>query len=182
MTGAQVEPVEAGIDAEGGGEAAGAAGEVTDARGAAAAGHQGRTLQGLDGAQQDAGADAGMFARHVEAEPAAIDEIDIGVAAVEKERTVAAGLAAEGMAAGIADDIGLGLDDAATGAAVPAVMDQDAADEEAGQRHRLGGEILPAEPARHRNDGKRLINQCRTRRLPWREATLCDLRRASRSW
>ena len=102
-------------------------------------------------AQQDAGADAGKFARHVEAEPAAIDEIDIGMAAVEKQRAVAAGLAAIGVAAGVAHDIGLGLDNAAT-APVLAVMHQDAADEKAGQRHRLSGEIIPAEPARRRNE------------------------------
>src|SRR5262245_7060857 len=102
MTGTQVEPVEAIIDPEGGGEAAGATGEVAGTRGAAAAGHQRQTFQRLDGAQQNAGADAGMFARHVEAEPAAIDEVDIGMAAVEEERAVAAGLAAIGMAGRVA--------------------------------------------------------------------------------
>ena len=115
-----------------------------------------------------------VIARHVEAEPAAIDEIDIGMAAVEKQRAVAAGLAAIGVAAGVAHDIGLGLDNAATGAPVLAVMHQDAADEKAGQRHRLSGEIIPAEPARRRNEGNHLINQCRTRPLPWREAMLCN--------
>lgn len=44
-------------------------------------------------------------------EPAAVNEIDIGVAALEKQRGVARGLALEAMAARIAQEVSLGLDD-----------------------------------------------------------------------
>src|SRR5262249_39952511 len=158
IAGEEIDAVEAGIDAEGGGEPAGTAGEVAWPVGTAAACHQADAVERLDGAQQGARPDAGLLARDVEGEPAAIDEIDIGVAAVEKERAVAARLTAEGMAARIADDIGLGLDDAAAGSALLAVMNQDAADQVARQRHRLGWELLATKRARRRTDGKRLVN------------------------
>ncbi len=47
-----------------------------------------------------------------------VTEIDVGVAALEKERFVARGEAAEGVRGGIADEIGFGFDDSSAEAAL----------------------------------------------------------------
>ena len=61
---------------------------------------------------QDTGSHAHGLAGNVQHVRCAIGEIDIGVAAREKERVGPGRLAAIGVTGGIADRIGLGLDDA----------------------------------------------------------------------
>src|SRR4051794_538105 len=136
--GAQVGAVEVGADAEGRGEAAGAAGEVERAGGAAVAGHEVGPLERLEGAQEDALADALGPARDVEHPGQAVGQVDVGVAALEEQGAVAPRGTAVGVARRVVPQVGLGLDDPAGEAAVRQLADQDGADQEAGE----GGGVL----------------------------------------
>src|SRR6185437_16824646 len=67
----------------------------------------------LDRPDQDARSHPRPLARDIEHERDAIGEIDISVSALEEKRAIARGHAAIGVTRGVADDIGLGLHDAA---------------------------------------------------------------------
>src|SRR5262249_50220424 len=102
---------------------------------------------------QHAGPDAGSLARHVAHVGRSVDEIDVGVTALEIERAIARGLAAKGMTAGIARRIGFGFDDPPARSAVEILADQDLADEVARQRDRGARELVaPQKAERWRRD------------------------------
>src|SRR5207248_9399285 len=95
-----------------------------------------------------AGASASRFAADIESVPAAVDEIDVGVAPVEKERPVARRDAAKGMAGGIADHIGLGLDDTTARRSFGVLANQGLADQESCEGGGVYGKLAAAKAAR----------------------------------
>ena len=117
--------------------------------------HQRDAFERLQRPQQHARAHAFALGADVERVPAAVDEIHIGVAAVEKQRAVARRRAAVGVPGRVADDVGLGLDDAAAHAPVRVIVDERLADEESRQRRRIGGKIGAAQPTRRSGHGPR---------------------------
>jgi uncharacterized protein len=143
--GAEVGAIEGAVDAQGGGEASGPAGEVEEARGFAMPLHLGDALEGLEGANQNATADTGDFRANVEHKVVAVAEIDVGVAAAKKHGAVARGRSAKMVRGGIALRIGLGFDDATAKPAAGEFADDNFADEKAGQRDRVRGKFGAAE-------------------------------------
>jgi len=76
-----------------------------------------------------------------------VAEIDIGVAALEKERFVSRGETAEGVRGGIADEVGFGFDDSSAEAALPDFVDERFADEEFREFDGVDGKIAQAKTA-----------------------------------
>lgn len=109
---AKIHPLDTPVDTERGGQAAGAAREITKFRGAAMTAHQFNPFDRLDRAQKHSGAHAVLLARNVHHERRAVDEINVGATVLEEERAIARRLAAGGVAGGIAGEIGFGFDDA----------------------------------------------------------------------
>ena len=72
------------------------------------------------------------------------------MSALEKERAIARRHAPIGVPGGVADDIGLGLDNAAAGDAFRQFPHQQLADEKAGERGRIDRQLR----ARERRDGQ----------------------------
>jgi len=111
----------------------GSAGEVLKPYAATVPGHQGHAFERLESPQQHAGAGPGTARGDVEGEPAAVDEVDVGMPALEEQRRIAGGLALVGMAAGIAHDVGLGFDDASAHQPAPVLAHERLADKPASQ-------------------------------------------------
>ena len=117
---------------------AGAARQVLLAHAGTVAGHEGDAFERLECPQQHAGADVGTAGADVQGEPAAVDEVDVGMAAFKEQRGISRGLALVGVPARIAHDIGLGFDDASAHATPPVLAHQGLADQPArqdGSRH-----------------------------------------------
>src|ERR1700682_6695583 len=91
--------------------------------------HRPQALQWLERAQQDTRSYTWRFATNIDRGPAPINEINRGVPALQKQRVVASRAAAERMRRRVADNVGLGLDDAAGDALARMVVDQYLADE-----------------------------------------------------
>jgi hypothetical protein len=136
---AEVGAVEGAINAEGSGQAAGAAGEVQEVLGVAVKLHLRDAVDGLKSADEDAAADSGDFGTDVEHEMVAIAEIDVGVAAAEEHGASARGGAAKVVGGGVTLGVSLGFDDAAAEARSGEFADDDFADQEAGQGDGVGG-------------------------------------------
>ena len=102
----------------------------------------------LDRPDQDARAHAGRLARDVQHERDAIGEIDIGVPALEEKRPIARGDAAIGVTRGVADAIGLGLDDAAARHAFGQYPHEHFADEKTSELGGVDGQLRPIQHAR----------------------------------
>src|SRR5439155_15994181 len=128
-------------------QAAGPAGEVEHALCSAMPLHRPQAFQRLERTQQDARSYAWRFATDVDREPAAVDEINIGVSALQKQRVVASRAAAERMRRRIADNVRLGLDDAAGDAPARVIVDQYLADEIACQCGRVSRQLGSAQSA-----------------------------------
>jgi hypothetical protein len=82
------------------------------------------------------------------------------VAAREEQRAVARGRTAEGVARAVADQVGLGLDDAPADPTLGQVVNQGLADQEAGERDRVDRQLGPGQPAdrpRYRAQPKRPV-------------------------
>src|SRR5882724_11812840 len=92
-------------------------------------------LEGLEGADQDAAANASNFRTDVEHKMIAIAEVDVGVAAAKKHGAIARCGSAEVMRGGVALRIGFGFHNAAAKPGAGKFADDDFADEEAGQGH-----------------------------------------------
>src|SRR5712671_3496200 len=97
------------------------------------------TLKRFERTDQNAAADSGDFRANVEHEVVAIAEIDVGVAAAEEHGPIARRWTAKVVRGGIALRIGLGFHDATAEAGSGEFADYDFADEEARQRHGVGG-------------------------------------------
>ena len=102
-------------------------------------------------AQQDARANAGPFARYIQAVARAVNEVDVGVPAPQEERAVGWRQTTERMPARIANHVGFGFDDASGD---PTVRDasrvfahQDFPDEVTSQRERVGRQFRATQPA-----------------------------------
>ena len=108
----KIEAIHAAGDSEGVGHAAGTSREIEYAGRAAAPLHLRDALERLDGANQDACANAHRTGGNIQHEVIAVTEINIGVAALEEERAIARSHAAEGVCGGVTDDVGFGFDDA----------------------------------------------------------------------
>lgn len=128
---AEVYAIVAAVDEKGGGQAAGAAGEIEKATGVAVLLHQFDSIERLKGAYENGGGDSCWLADDVEHEVRAVVEKDVGVALGEIHGANARGGAAEMVAGGIARRIGFGFDDASADAAIGKVVDNHFADEEA---------------------------------------------------
>src|SRR5262249_51799578 len=87
--GTKVQPVQPPVDVHRGGQPARPPGQVDLAIGATQPTHGFDPLQGLECPEQDAGADARTLPANVERVPTAVDEVDVGVAALQEERAVA---------------------------------------------------------------------------------------------
>jgi hypothetical protein len=109
---AKIHPIDTPVDTERGGQAAGAAREITKYRGAAMTAHQFNPFDRLDRAQKHSGAHTGLLTRNIQHERRAVDEINVGATVLEEKRAIARRLAAGGVAGGIAGEIGFGFDDA----------------------------------------------------------------------
>jgi hypothetical protein len=96
--------------------------------------HRSQSLQRLEGAKQDSRPYPRRFTADVEGEPTAVDEIDVGVPTLQKQRVVSRRTAAKRMRRGIADNVGLRLDDAAGDTLARAIVDQYFSDQVACQR------------------------------------------------
>jgi hypothetical protein len=99
--------------------------------------HNGHPLQRLQCPQQHPGSDAPPLGRNVAHIGCAIDEIDISVPFREEERMIGCGHADECMARGIADRIGLGLDDPTAGSVATVIANEHFADEKTRQLDRV---------------------------------------------
>src|ERR1700722_9080743 len=106
---AKVEPVERTIDPQRLGEPSWAAREITQALGSAIVAHDRDPFERFERPDQDARADAFRLARDIQHPGKAVGEVDIGVAALEKERAIARRHAPIGVSRGVPDDIGLGF-------------------------------------------------------------------------
>jgi hypothetical protein len=120
----EVHAVEPFRDAEGRGKTAGAARQVKQSPCTAVSLHQRNSLNRLDSAQQDARADSRRFARNVQHEMIPISEVDVSVAAIEKERTISRSEPSKGMRGGITGKIGFRLHDTATQHGPAEIVDQ----------------------------------------------------------
>ncbi len=156
---AQVQPVVPQVDAQGFAQAPRPARQVAQTRGVAGALHVRNAGYWFEGAQQDAGTDAGSFARNVEHIRGAIAQVDIGMTGFQKKGAVARGHAAERMTGRIGLEIGLGLDDASAEQPLARLTDDDLAQKESGERDRIARQH-PAVERRHtaRTQGSRRIN------------------------
>ena len=101
---------------------------------AAARLHDRHALDRLERAQEHAGADAGALARHVDAKMHAVYQVDVSMAAAQKQRAVAMRYTDVGVTAGVAGHVGLGFDDASPRAAVGSVAHERLADQKARER------------------------------------------------
>lgn len=79
--GAKVDSIEAAVDLKGRSEAAGAACQIEEARGAAVESHLVEAFERLESAQENAASDVGEFRGDIEHEMIAIGEVDVSVAA-----------------------------------------------------------------------------------------------------
>ncbi len=130
---AEVEAVKGAVDREGGGEAAGAAGDVAR-RGFGTAGlHVLDAGNGLHGAEKYAGAGALGFGGDVQHHGGAVGDVYVCVAGPEEERGVTGRAAAKCVAGRVVWQIGFGFDDSADGEAFGEAADDELADEEAGK-------------------------------------------------
>jgi len=107
--------------------------------------HESQALQRFQRSQQHSGPYPRRLAAHIEGEPAAIDEINVGVPSFQKQLAVARCAATEGMRRRVSDDVGFGLDDATGDTPVTMVVDEYLADEVAGQRRRISRQFGPAQ-------------------------------------
>ena len=153
---AKVEAIQRAVDPQGGGEPPGSARQIAEALDAAPLPHDRNAVQRLQRPDQDTGADARRLARHVQHEGGAVGQVDIGVAALEKQRAVARGHPAIGVPGGVAHDIGLGLDDAPAGDAFRQRPHHQPADEKAGERGGIDRQLRTGERAVEGHDDFRL--------------------------
>src|SRR5206468_5673066 len=107
--------------------------------------HERNTVAGDEGAKQYAGPDAAALGADVAGVPATVDEVDVGVAALEEQRPVARGLAPEGVGSGVAYEIGFGLDDAPARAAFPGFPHEVVSDQEACERDGVDRQLRAAQ-------------------------------------
>lgn len=144
---AEIQAIVAAVDLESGGEASRAAGEVEKASGVAMTLHEFDAIERFESADENGGGGAGRFADDVEHEVGAVVEEDVGVALGEIHGADARRGAAEMMAGGIAGRIGFGFDDAAAEASGGEIVDDDFADEEAGESDGARGKFGTMETA-----------------------------------
>ena len=130
---AQVGAVASSIDAHRCGEPAGTPSEIENSRRAAVTHHRRDPLQRLKGAEQDTGTDPGQLAADIKQIRDTVGAVDISVAALEKQRSIARRRPMERVAARIADDIGFGFNDAAADPAFREIVGQHPANEFARQ-------------------------------------------------
>src|SRR5262245_22626242 len=116
--GAEVDAVALPIDGQRHREPAWAPGKIAEAAGAAPKRHQVDPVKRFERAQENAGPDARGLARDIAHIRGSIDEIDIGMTALEIERAIAPCGPTKGVAAGIARRIGLGFNDSSAGPTV----------------------------------------------------------------
>ncbi len=102
----------------------------------------------LERPDQDAGADSRRLARHIQHPGDAVGQINVGVAALEKERAIARRHPPIGVPGGVADDISLGLDNAAAGHAFRQFPHQELADQKAGERGGVDRQLRAGERRR----------------------------------
>jgi hypothetical protein len=110
---AQVGAVERAVNAHGGCEAAGAPGQIQQARGIAVRLHVANALEGLKRPDKDATPDAFDFRTHVEHEVIAITKVDVGMAAAKEHGTISRRWPAKMVSGRVALRIGLGFNDSA---------------------------------------------------------------------
>ena len=110
--GTKVDAVEAAVDAKGGGEAAGATGQVKEVRCFAMALHLSDAFKRLHSAYENGGSRALRFADDVQHEMRAIVEENISMAGSKVHRTDSRRWTAEVVTRGIAGRVGFHLDDA----------------------------------------------------------------------
>jgi hypothetical protein len=142
---AKIHPLDTPVDTERGGQAAGAAREITKFRGAAMTAHQFNPFDRLDRAQKHSSAHAGFLAGNVQHERRAVDEINVGVTVLEEERAIARRLAAGGVAGGIAGEIGFGFDDAPAQAPGGEIANESFANQVACELHGIYGQLVAAQ-------------------------------------
>ena len=138
---AEVNGVEAAVNLQSGGQAAGTPGEIENPGGSAVELHLLEALERLEGADQDSAADAGKLAAHVEHKMIAVAEINIGMSAAQEHRTSARSGSAKMMRGWIAGRIRFGLDDATGNSAGGEFADDDLADQEARQCNGACGKL-----------------------------------------
>ena len=141
----KVQPIERPIDPQRLGEPSWASRKIAQALGSAIVCHDRDPFERLERPDQDAGADPRRLARDIQHPGNAVGEIDIGVATLEKERTIARRHAPIGVPGGVADDIGLGFDDATAGDAFGQFPHQQLANEKARERGRIDRELRARE-------------------------------------
>jgi hypothetical protein len=99
----------------------------------------------LERPDEDPSANPRYLARNVQHVCAAIDEVYVGVPALEKERPVTRGHPAVGVPRGVANDIRFGLDDTAAGDAFGRLPHENLADEKASERDRVDRQLRSRE-------------------------------------
>jgi hypothetical protein len=95
----------------------------------------------LERPDEDPSPNPRCLARDVQHVCGAIDEVYVAMPTLEKERTITRGHPAVGMPRGVADDIRLGLDDAAAGDAFGHLPHQYFADEITSERDRIDRQL-----------------------------------------
>src|SRR5947207_4162426 len=152
---AKVDAVVTLVDIQRRGEPPRPARDVEETVDAAAKLHQFDTFERLQRPQQYACTDPCAFAADVERVPTAVDEVDVGVPAFQKQRAIARCLTAKRMARRIALDVGLGFDDAAAHPASRMSVHQCFADQEPRQAGSIGRQIGAAQAMRRSLHGRR---------------------------
>ena len=160
---AKVEAIERTIDPERLGEPARTSREIPQGLDASIPPHDGQAFDGFERPNQDAGADSGRLARHIQHEGDAVGEVNVGMSALEKQRAIARRHAPVGVPGGVADTIGLGLDDAAARRAFGQLPHEELANEKAGERGRVDRQRR-AEARPCRRPGSHPLDQMRARR------------------
>ena len=125
-----------------------ASGEVAQALDASILPHDRHAFDRLQRPNEHAGAGSGRLARHIEHEREAVSEINIRMSALEEQRAIARRHAPIGVPGGVADDIGLRLDNAAACRAFGQFPHQELADEKAGERGGVDRQRRPGERLR----------------------------------
>ena len=148
--GAEIDAVQRKIDRERLGQSPGAARQIQMPGDATGFLHGGDPLDRLHGANEHALADAIPGARHIQHHRGPIGDIDIGMPPPQEQRAVPGRHAAEGMAGGVALQIGLGLDDPAGAGADGRLAHDHLAKQIAGKRDSAGRKFGMGETAQLR--------------------------------
>jgi hypothetical protein len=144
---AEVDTVEAAIDLQCGGKAAGTAREIEEARCFAVELHLLDTSERFEGAEENSAAHLGEFRADVKHEVISIGEVNIGMPAAEKHRAIARGRPAEMMRGRVARRISFGFDNAAAEPGGGEFAHDDFADEEAREGDGVDRQLGAAEAA-----------------------------------